>query len=181
MQRIAKVSRNAADQIHERRKDLNPISGTDRAALILGTGFGVGYSPILPGTVGSLWGILLAWGIHRAATPLPLNIAICIALFPIGIPICARAARVIGKDDPGSVVFDEIAAIPFLYLAVPVTTTSLVAGFFWFRLFDIIKPWPVRYFDRWHGGLGIMADDTAAAVYASAALWLTMQGLDKLA
>ena len=154
---------------------------TDRAALILGTGIGVGYSPIMPGTVGSLWGLLLAWGLHQSATPLPFNILACIALFLIGIPICARAAKIIGQEDPGAVVFDEIAALPILFLFVPVSTTSLIAGFLWFRLFDIAKPWPVRYFDRWHGGLGIMADDTAAAIYATGALWLTMLGLDKLA
>ena len=65
-----------------------------------------------------------------------------------------------------------MTAFPLIYAFVPVNWMTLAAGFAFFRLFDIWKPWPVSWFDRWHGGLGIMADDQAAAVYAGACLWI---------
>jgi phosphatidylglycerophosphatase A len=159
---------------------LNVEKVCDRAALILGTGLGVGFSRLVPGTVGTLWGLPLVWGLDQLGLWVAVRLLICVVLFIVGVPICARAAKVLGKDDPGAVVFDEVAALPLVFLIIPLDeldVTAMVAGFLWFRLFDITKPWPVRFFDRWHGGLGIMADDTAAALYAAAALWLTVQAL----
>lgn len=144
---------------------------------MLGTGFGFGYVPLVPGTVGTLWGLPLVWALQNSGLPLIVQLVITALLFLVGIPICSRAAKLMGKEDPGQIVFDEIAALPVVFL---VANTELdfitgIAGFLWFRLFDIVKPWPVRRFDRWHGGLGIMADDVAAALYAAAALWLTVK------
>ncbi len=90
------------------------------------------------------------------------------------IPICSRAAQSFGRPDPGQVVLDEIAALPIVFSMVPVDLTTGVAGFLWFRLFDITKPWPVRRLEKFPGGIGIVADDLAAGVYAGAALWLTV-------
>jgi phosphatidylglycerophosphatase A len=159
---------------------LNVEKVCDRVALSLGTGLGVGMSPVVPGTVGTLWGLPLVWGLDHLGLSIVVRLLICVVLFIIGVPICARAAKVLGKDDPGAVVFDEIAALPLVFLVIPLgvlDVTAMIAGFLWFRLFDITKPWPVRFFDRWHGGLGIMTDDTAAALYAATALWLTVEGL----
>jgi phosphatidylglycerophosphatase A len=166
--------------VRERWLQLNVENIGDCAALMLGTGLGVGFSRWVPGTVGTLWGLPLVWGLDHLGLSFVIRLLICVVLFIVGVPICARAAQVLGKDDPGAVVFDEIAALPLVFLVIPLSelnVTAMVAGFLWFRLFDITKPWPVRLFDRWHGGLGIMADDTAAALYAAAALWLTVQGL----
>ena len=93
-------------------------------------------------------------------------------LFLVGIPICAAGARLLGTKDPGAVVFDEIAAFSVLFLFVPFTLWTAVAGFVLFRLFDIWKPWPARRLERLPGGLGIMADDFVAGFYASGCLWL---------
>jgi phosphatidylglycerophosphatase A len=96
-------------------------------------------------------------------------------VFLIGIPICAGGARLLGLKDPGAVVFDEIAAFSVVFLFVPFTWWTTVAGFLMFRLFDIWKPWPARRLERLPGGLGIMADDFVAGFYASACLWLLVR------
>ena len=92
----------------------------------------------------------------------------------MGVPICSRSAAIIGKKDPGAVVFDEIAAFAVVYLFLPVTVWTAVLGFGWFRLFDIWKPWPVKRFECFPDGWGIMADDAVAGVYAAVFLWLTV-------
>jgi phosphatidylglycerophosphatase A len=72
-------------------------------------------------------------------------------------------------------VYDEIAAIPLVFLSVPLTFSTAILGFLWFRVFDIAKPWPVHRLERIPGGLGIMIDDVAAALYAAIALWISMR------
>ena len=86
--------------------------------------------------------------------------------------ICGTAARDLRQHDPSQIVMDEFAAFPLGFLWVPLSVWSGVAGFIWFRLFDILKPWPVRRLENLPGGWGVMADDVAAAVCAGAMLWL---------
>lgn len=159
-----------ASYFEQKGSDLKSFWG--KSALLLGTGLGVGRIPFAPGTFGSLWGLPLAWGLQQISVPLQCLLGIVI--FLIGIPICRRAAQALGRDDPGSVVFDEIAAFPIIFLVTPVTWTTAVLGFAWFRLFDIWKPWPASRLEKLHGGLGIMIDDSVAGVYAAAALWGTI-------
>jgi len=152
--------------------------------LVLGTpehllafGFGAGLSPKAPGTVGTLVGLpifallcSLQWPAYLAATLL---------LFVAGCWICGESARLLGVHDHGGIVFDEI--VGFLLAAAPLVvwrpTTGIVwglgllAAFLLFRVFDIWKPWPIRWLDRnVHGGLGIMLDDVLAAVFAAVPL-----------
>jgi phosphatidylglycerophosphatase A len=102
------------------------------------------------------------------------------ALCLIGVPICGAAAKQLGMEDPGSVVWDELASLPIVFLGLPPTAARrvelFVVGFVLFRIFDISKLPPVRYLERLPGGWGIMADDIAAALYAllvfSALRWL---------
>jgi phosphatidylglycerophosphatase A len=159
---------------------LRPQKIWDRTVVLLATGLGVGYAPVMPGTFGSLLGIGLAWLLAAPALPLFLRITVEAAILLMGIPICARGARHFGKPDPGAVVFDEIAAVPLVFLSAAFTPITAVLAFILFRVFDILKPWPVRQLERLPGGLGIMADDVAAALYAAAALWLCMQALGLL-
>jgi phosphatidylglycerophosphatase A len=153
----------------------------DWTALVLATGLGIGFVPVMPGTFGSLLGLLLAWTVGTSGWPVGFQVALEGAIFLAGIPICGRAARLFGRPDPGSVVYDEIAALPLVFSSVPlVFSTSMalpasILGFIWFRLFDIAKPWPVHRLERVPGGLGIMIDDVAAAVYAAIALWLSLK------
>jgi phosphatidylglycerophosphatase A len=136
---------------------------------------GIGLIPVMPGTFGTLLGLPLAWGLHKFGWPLPFELAAVTAIFLAGIPLCDRAARLFGKKDPGCVVFDEIAAVPLVFLLERMTFSTAILGFIWFRIFDITKPWPVRRLERLPGGLGIMIDDVVAAIYAALALWLSLK------
>lgn len=145
-----------------------------RIVWMLGTGLGVGMAPIMPGTLGSLWGPPLVWMIQAAELSTPIYASIAVAIFLVGIPICSRVAQQLGAHDPGCVVFDEIAAFPLVFAVTPMTVKSAVLGFVWFRVFDVLKPWPAGRAERFEGGLGIMLDDQVAAVYAALMLWLTL-------
>jgi phosphatidylglycerophosphatase A len=148
-------------------------SFSDSALLLVATGLRLGFVPVAPGTIGSLAGLPLAWGLHFL--PLWGQVLGAAVLFLIGIPICAAGARLLGSKDPGAVVFDEIAALGAVFLFVPFTWWTAIAGFLLFRLFDIWKPWPVRRLEGLPGGLGIMVDDFVAGIYASACLWLLVR------
>lgn len=154
---------------------MQPHKVWDRTIVILATGLGIGYVPVMPGTFGSLLGIGLAWLLWSPALPLGSRIAFEGAILLGGVPICGHGARHFGRPDPGAVVFDEIAAVPLVFLSAPFTFSTAVLAFIWFRIFDILKPWPVRQLERLPGGLGIMADDVAAALYAAATLWVCTQ------
>jgi phosphatidylglycerophosphatase A len=153
-----------------RRSRLSP-------AVFLATGGGIGFAPFAPGTVGTLLGLPLSWAILQipnAAAQVAVVAAICLA----SVPICTAAARRLGgAKDPGAIVLDEIASLPIVFLFVPsdrLTYDSWIwaAGFVLFRLFDVTKPPPARQLERLPEGIGIMADDIAAAIYACAALHL---------
>jgi phosphatidylglycerophosphatase A len=149
-------------------------------AVVVATGFGAGFSPFAPGTVGTLWGVPLAWGLERLAgfsAPGPIYAALLeavaiVAICVVGIPICTTAARHLGGlKDPGSIVLDEIASLPIAFYLIPLSNWKVAAaGFVLHRVFDISKPPPARQLERLPEGLGIMADDWAAAVYANLAL-----------
>jgi phosphatidylglycerophosphatase A len=152
-------------------------------AVLIATGLGVGFSPIMPGTVGALWGLPLAWSL--AQLPLVARIPIIVLLCIAGIPICTAAAKAIGRKDPGSVVFDEIASLPITFLLVPAGSMSspwvLASGFVLHRVFDISKPPPMGRLEKLPDGLGIMSDDWVAGLYSCAALhlllWMNPGGL----
>lgn len=146
-------------------------------SVILGTGLGVGFFPILPGTVGSLWGPLGIWGLKSLQLHSSIEIAIAVAVFVVGVPICSSAASFLRKKDPGSVIFDEFAAFYIVLLPIPLSEWHwgwVIAGFVLFRVFDIVKPWPVKLAEKPPKGWGIMLDDQVAAVYAALSLWLAM-------
>ena len=156
--------------------------------LLLATCGGIGRLPTAPGTAGTAVGALLAvattalaaWierrgGSAAAGSVVEGALLACICL--VGVPICGRAAALLGRGkDPGAVVFDEMAALPLVLLSVPPAARSLVcvaAAFALFRIFDIAKPWPCRRLERLRDGWGIMADDWAAAAWAAACLALS--------
>lgn len=159
-------------------------SGWQRFAKLVATGFGVGYVPLIPGTVGSLWGLPLVWVLQRLLSPKsPGSIFYAVAALLIAVAavaICHRASREFEKRDPKQIVFDEIAAFPVVYLFVTINWTTAIIGFVWFRLFDIFKPWPIRRLEKLPGGLGIVVDDLAAGIYAAAALMFTVHAQDLL-
>ena len=134
-------------------------------------GFGSGLSPWAPGTCGSLVAIPLAW----LAFELPWagRLVLAIAAFAAGVWLCGESARRLNCHDHPGIVWDEIAAMLLLTLVIPKHFGWLMMGFALFRVFDILKPWPIRDLDhRLHGGVGIMLDDSVAALYTVACLWL---------
>jgi phosphatidylglycerophosphatase A len=147
----------------------------DRVAVVLGTGLGSGFFPFAPGTVGSLLGPPMIYGVQQASLP-PTLLAVSAAVFIlVGIPICTRASQALGKHDPGQVVYDEIAAfwivfLPQLVNGESLTGRSAILGFLLFRVFDIWKPWPVSRLEKLPDGTGIMADDLAAGAFAAVCL-----------
>jgi phosphatidylglycerophosphatase A len=132
---------------------------------LLAFGLGSGLSPVAPGTVGSLLALPLAW--LTLDFGLVAQIATACTLFVSGIWICGESARRIGIHDHGGIVWDEITGMYVALLAAPPTIAAWALAFGLFRAFDIVKPWPIRDLDhRLRGGLGIMLDDLAAALYA---------------
>ena len=131
----------------------------------LGLGFGTGLAPKAPGTFGTLPALPLAAGILSLHLPIWLNLLVAIAFFVVGVVICARTEAALGQQDFGGIVWDEISAMLLILLFIPMTWGWWLAAFVLFRLFDAIKPWPIRWFDaRIHGGFGIMLDDLIAAL-----------------
>ena len=133
---------------------------------MLGTWFGIGLLPVMPGTWGSLAALPCAWAIRSLAGAAGLAIA-AVIIFATGCWAAGMIARTSGATDPGAIVIDEVAAQWLVLLPAPLDPLSYAAAFLLFRLFDIWKPWPVGWADRRvHGGFGIMLDDLLAAVYA---------------
>ena len=136
----------------------------DIAARVVATAFGGGYSPFAPGTAGSAVGVLLFWPLSGLGWGWQLTA--CLGVFVVGIPAASRVARLAGREDPGLVVVDEVAGQWITLLGLPFTAPVALVGFLLFRVMDVVKPWPARALERLPGGLGIMADDVAAGVYA---------------
>jgi len=149
-----------------------PVSHSfqNRLVLFSAEGFGLGRISVAPGTFGSLPGLLLGWLLWWCQASPVTRAGLWLTMFLAGIPLCHRAAVLRGKKDPGSVVWDEITAFPLILCLARDSWPSLLAAFVLFRLFDIVKPWPVKPFERLPGGLGIMADDQIAGLYAMACL-----------
>ncbi len=138
---------------------------------ILAFGFGTGLAPFAPGTFGSLPGVLLFWLTVDFGLYVQLGVAVAMTL--AGIWICGESAKRIGVHDHGGIVWDEIVGMYLTLLAAPFTVAGWVLAFVLFRVMDIVKPWPIRDLDhRMRGGVGIMLDDLAAALYAAILLGL---------
>jgi phosphatidylglycerophosphatase A len=135
----------------------------DRLAIVIATAGGAGYSPVAPGTAGTLVAAVLLWLVPLSTGALLAATALVIA---VGIWAGARVERAAGRKDPGVVVIDEVAGMMISVLAVPRTVPVLVAAFVLFRVFDVVKPPPAHRLQALPGGLGIMVDDLIAGAYA---------------
>lgn len=136
---------------------------------LLATGFGFGLSRFMPGTVGTLWGVPLAWAVAQLPS-LTFQIVACLVLTLLAVPVCAAAEKQLGKGkDPGCIVADEYLTLPICYLGLPFTPWVVLSGFVFHRIFDITKPPPIRQIQNLKGGVGIVIDDFLAALLALAA------------
>ena len=140
-----------------------------RLAVFISTAGYAGYFPFAPGTIGSLVG-LAVYGLVRLSGSTPVEIAAILVLGAIGVWAGGVAERYFGGIDPGPVVIDEVVGMLVTLAFIPVGRSGLIAGFFIFRILDIIKPYPASRFETLRGGLGVMADDVMAAVYGNIAL-----------
>ncbi|MCK5352465.1 phosphatidylglycerophosphatase A, partial [bacterium] len=137
----------------------------NRLTLVFATGLGAGFSPIASGTVGTvvavpIFVLLSQWGTSGVLAGLAI-------ITVLGIPAADHMERSLGASDPGRIVIDEIAGYLLAMAGSPVEARYIIAGFFLFRFFDIVKPPPVRQAEKYlPGGFGVVADDLLAGVYA---------------
>ena len=147
-----------------------PLPSLHPAAL-LATWFGAGLLPVAPGTWGSLAALPFAWAIATLLGQPALLIAAAI-VFGVGWWAAEQVGRASGIADDGSIVIDEVAGQWLTLAVVPPSAAAYVLGFLLFRLFDITKPWPASAAERTiPGGLGVMADDIVAGIYAALLLY----------
>ena len=140
------------------RKSVSPIYW-------LAIGLGSGLAPKAPGTAGTLIAIPLY--LLMSSLGIWQYLAVVVIGFLLGIWFCATAARQLGVHDDPSIVWDEIIGFLITMIAAPPGWLWIGVGFVLFRIFDIVKPWPIRSIDqRVSGGLGLMLDDVLAGVYA---------------
>ncbi|HEX2591946.1 MAG TPA: phosphatidylglycerophosphatase A [Rhizomicrobium sp.] len=135
------------------------------AAALISTAFGIGRSPVAPGTVASAVALPIAWVVQIYLGSIALAV-LALVMFGAGVWASAVYARDTGNDDPSECVIDEVAGQWLACAFGPVSIISYVLAFALFRLFDISKIWPVSWGEAQRGGLGIMLDDLIAGAMA---------------
>jgi phosphatidylglycerophosphatase A len=146
---------------------------TNHFILFFATGFGVGYSPVAPGTVGTLVAIPVYYFLSNISSPIyEITLA---GFFFLSVWISENAEIAFGKKDDRRIVIDEIVGFLITMLWIPKTIRLIIIGFFLFRVFDIIKPFPIRRLERGlKGGWGVVVDDVTAGVYANIILQIIL-------
>lgn len=143
--------------------------------LILATGFASGLSPKAPGTFGTLAAIPVYLLVSQFNAS--LYIISVLLMFVVGILLCNKATEILQVHDHPGIVWDEFVGYLITMFMVPGNFTFIVLGFFLFRFFDILKPWPIKYLDQQvKGGFGIMIDDVLAGVMANIVLQIIIIG-----
>lgn len=159
--------------------NLDPRKVVSDPRYLVALGFGSGLAPWAPGTVGSLVAIpfALLFGLAGDIGYAAIVIVVLIG----GIPLCDRVAAELDSKDPGVIVIDEFVGMWIALFLLPEGWYWLIAGFVLFRFFDILKPWPVNWFDE-HlpGGRGIMMDDVAAGMYSFALIQITSLVIERV-
>jgi phosphatidylglycerophosphatase A len=154
-----------------------PAPSRTNPSTLIATFFGVGWLKPGPGTWGSLTTVLLWWTLSHfidAKFLTPAAIAIALVAIAIGIPAATRVAIAYNKKDPQFVVIDEVAGQMITLIAAPTTWKSLLVGFILFRVFDMVKPPPIRQLERLPQGSGIVLDDVAAGLFALAVMQVAL-------
>jgi len=148
----------------------------DQVIQVLATGFGAGLSPVAPGTVGTLVGLVICLFSYPLAWP--LRLLYVVAISAVSVYVAGQAEKLYGKTDDQRIVIDEIAGLQVTMLPVAITGLHLLLAFVLFRIFDIWKPFPLNRFQKFPGGWGVVADDLGAGVYGGLILFLlTLTGV----
>ena len=143
-------------------------------ALTWSSFFGSGYFPLAPGTAGTAAAIPLWWLLRQDAVPLWAYFAATLAITLTGIAAADRAGKYYGVADSGHIVIDEVAGYLVTMAFLPRSLFAALLGFVFFRICDVLKPWPAYFFDRdprWKNGKGVVLDDIFAGVWACALTW----------
>ncbi len=130
---------------------------------ILATFFGVGFFPLAPGTLTSFL-VVIVYRLFLHRLPWPLYLFLFVVLFFVGVIVSTEYSSELGKEDPRRIVIDEACGQLFILFQMPTSSFILLACFFLFRFFDIIKPYPIRKVEKLKKGWGIMMDDIIAAI-----------------
>ncbi len=136
----------------------------------------MGKIPFMPGTFGSL--VAIPVGFLCTFLPVYAQWIVLAFIFFLGVYVSGRYSLISGIEDPGCVVIDEVAGLLLFYIIFPFKPVYILAGFILFRFFDILKPFPVSFFDRIKNGWGIMLDDIAAGLYAVAVWFIVLKILE---
>jgi phosphatidylglycerophosphatase A len=140
-----------------------------RFIILLATWWGVGFCPLAPGTLGTLAAIPLF--LLLSLLPLWLYLPCVLGIALLACWVAGRAETIFGEQDPRAIVIDEVVGFLAVMIALPPTWPYLLAAFMFFRIFDILKPPPIRFLERTvKGGYGVVLDDVLAALYAHIAL-----------
>ena len=135
-------------------------------AVLICCGFGSGFLPKMPGTWGSAVALAL-WWLVLAPLALWLQLLVCVGVFVAGVFLIDALGRRYGTGDDPAIVIDEFVGLWIVLAGLPDGWPWVVAGFVAFRLFDMLKPWPISVVDaRLHGGFGVMLDDLVAGLCA---------------
>lgn len=136
--------------------------------------FYLGYVPQVPGTFGSLGGVVL----YLLVKDSPLAyLALIFVVVILGFQVCGRAERLFGQKDSKEIVIDDAAGILVAFLFVPTEILLLVIGFFLYRALDVLKPYPIRAIENLPGSAGVMLDDLVAGVYTNLSLQIAVRVL----
>jgi phosphatidylglycerophosphatase A len=141
----------------------------EKLITFLATGFGSGLAPFAPGTMGTLVGVVIC--LLCLPLPWPMRLLIVIALSALSIYVAGQAEIIYQKKDDQRIVIDEIIGIQVTMLPVAINVLHLCVGFVLFRIFDILKPFPINNLQRLPGGWGVVIDDVAAGIYAAVILF----------
>lgn len=144
-----------------------------KSVMFTATGCFIGNVSVAPGTFGSTLGIPLCFLISKIELTVALVFTIIFIFF--AIVIAQEAEKMLGEKDPGCIVIDEIAGLMVALIGVPFNIISVLTGFLIFRVFDILKPYPIKYLERkLSGGVAIVMDDVVAGIYSNIALRMGM-------
>jgi len=139
---------------------------------IISTFFYVGYLPLIPGTFGSIAGLVIYYLVKDS---LPVYLITTGILIFLGFITSDSIEKSLEKKDPSCVVIDEVSGMMLSLLFIPFNLKLVIVGFFLFRLFDTLKPYPAGRFEKLRGGLGIMSDDLIAGLYTNLVLQIALK------
>ena len=151
----------------------------DSTVILLATGCYVGKIPVAPGTAGSLLGILGCLILSKIQ--LSVAVLVVVIIIVLAMRIATEAEKILNEKDPGCIVIDEIVGMMVALLGLPFNWANVVAGFIFFRIVDILKPFPIdRLERRFSGGVGVVVDDLAAGIIANIALRFALIIIDTI-